>query len=138
MKKGKGRAAAAPVWLTRDLLDTIHTDLIERYGGLHGIADAGLVDSAMARPANLLAYRPGSDLPVLAASLGYGLAKNHGYRDGNKRTAFVAMAVFLQLNGLWLEAPEPEGVAAMIYVATDAWDESKLSDWLRRSSRPGT
>lgn len=136
MKKRKGGAARVIVCPSRDLLDTIHTDLIEQYGGLHGVMDAGLIDSALPRPQNLLADRPGSDLASMAASLGFGLAKNHDYRDGNKRTAFVAMAVFLHLNGVSLDAPEPEAVAAMVYIATDEWDESQLANWLRRSSRP--
>ncbi len=131
----EGRKGVYPVWLTRNLLDAIHADLIEQYGGLQGVADTGLIDSALARPQNLLASVPdSSDLCRLAASLGFGLAKNHGYRDGNKRTAFVAMAVFLRLNGLRFDAPEPEAVAAMVYVATDVWDEAKLAAWLRRST----
>lgn len=123
------------VWLSRSLFDAIHFDLIEQYGGLHDVGDAGLIDSALARPQHLLAYVPASDVCALAASLGFGLAKNHGYRDGNKRTAFVAMAVFLRLNGLRLDVPEPEAVAAMIYVATDVWDESRLAEWLREGTR---
>lgn len=132
----EGPGPTAPAWITRDLLDAIHADLIEQYGGLNGIADEGLIDSALARPRNLLAYLPNSDLSALAASLGYGLAKNHGYRDGNKRTALVATAVFLRLNGLRLDVPEPDAVTAMIYVATDAWDETRFADWLRRYGAP--
>lgn len=86
----------------------MHAELIERYGGSHGVNDAGLVESALMRPRNLRAYVPESDLAVLAASLCFGIAKNHGFRDGNKRTAFTAAAVFLGLNGMRLRVPEPE------------------------------
>lgn len=120
-----------PVSLPRILLDAMHAALIEQYGGSHGVNDERLVESALARPQNLRAYVPESDLAALAASLCYGLAKNHGFRDGNKRTAFVAAAVFLRMNGRRLVVPEPEAVAAMVYVATDAWSEEQLAEWLR-------
>ncbi|HET7564213.1 MAG TPA: type II toxin-antitoxin system death-on-curing family toxin [Gemmatimonadaceae bacterium] len=119
------------MWLPRTLLDAMHAALIEQYGGSHGVNDERLIQSALARPQNLRAYVPDSDLAALAASLCFGLAKNHGFRDGNKRTAFVAAAVFLRLNGQRLVAPEPEAVAAMVYVATDEWSEERLADWIR-------
>lgn len=120
-----------PVWISRALLDGVHHDLVEQYGGSHGVNSDALVDSALARPLNLLAYVPESDLSALAASLCYGVAKNHGFRDGNKRTAFTAMAVFLRLNGQRLAVPEAEAVTAMIYLATDVWSEERLAEWVR-------
>lgn len=125
-----GGAAAEPVWLSRNLPDAIHTDLIEQYGGSHGVNDQGLLDSALARPRNTWHYLPESTLIALAASLVFGLAKNHGYRDGNKRTAFVAGAVFLQLNGYRLVVPEADAVSAMVYLATDVWTEERFARWL--------
>ena len=101
-----------------------------------GVNSSALVDSALARPRDLLAYAPGSDLAALAASLCLRLAKNHGFRDGNKRTAFTAMAVFLRLNGRRLAVPEAEAVAAMVYLATDVWSEERLSGWIREHTVP--
>ncbi|HXC25661.1 MAG TPA: type II toxin-antitoxin system death-on-curing family toxin [Gemmatimonadaceae bacterium] len=119
-----------PVWLSRNLLDAIHTDLIEQYGGSHGINDERLIESALARPKNTWGYIPESTLVSLAVSLAFGLTKNHGYRDGNKRTAFAATAVFLRLNGYQLMAPEAEAVSAMVYLATDVWDEDRFETWI--------
>lgn len=124
--------ATAPVWVTRVLLDAMHHALVEQYGGMNGVRDDGLIESALARPMNVFAYVPDSSLCVLAASLCFGLAKNHGYLDGNKRTAFTAAAVFLRLNGVRFVAPEHEVVAAMVYVASDAWDEQRLAEWFER------
>jgi death-on-curing protein len=129
-------AAPGPVWISRVLLDGIHHELIEQYGGSHGVINNSLVDSALARPQNLLAYVPDSDLAALAASLCFGLAKNHGFRDGNKRTAFTAMAVFLHLNGLQLTAPEPEAVTVMVYLATGVWSEERMAEWIREHMVP--
>jgi death-on-curing protein len=125
------KAMPEPVWISRTLLDGIHHELIEQYGGAHGVMSDALLDSALDRPRNLRAYAPESDLAALAASLCFGLAKNHGYRDGNKRAAFSAMAVFLRLNGRRIVVPEPEAVAAMVYLATDAWTEDRIAEWIR-------
>jgi death-on-curing protein len=125
------KAMPEPVWISRTLLDGIHHELIEQYGGAHGVMSDALLDSALDRPRNLRAYAPESDLAALAASLCLGLAKNHGYRDGNKRAAFSAMAVFLRLNGRRIVVPEPEAVAAMVYLATDAWTEDRIAEWIR-------
>lgn len=125
-----------PVWVSRVLLDAIHDQLVERYGGIHGVNDGGLVESALMRPRNLFAYALESDLAALAASLCFGIAKNHGFRDGNKRTAFTATAVFLRLNGLRLSVPELDAVAAMVYLATDAWSEERMAAWIRAHAVP--
>jgi death on curing protein len=130
------RAPSEPVWISRVLLDGIHHALIEQYGGSHGVNSDALLDSALARPRNVVAYAPDSDLCVLAASLCFGVAKNDGYRDGNKRTAFAAMAVFLRLNGLRLIVPEPEAVTAMVYLATDVWTEDRMAEWVRAHVEP--
>jgi death on curing protein len=119
------------VWISRALLDAMHVGLLERYGGSHGVISETLVESALARPRTLLACAPESDLAALAASLCFGLAKNRGFRDGNKRTAFAAAAVFLRLNGQRLVVAEPEAVAAMVYLATDVWTEERMAAWLR-------
>lgn len=116
---------------SRALLDSIHHELVEMYGGSHGVNNTALVDSALVRPQNLLAYVPDSDIAALAASLCFGLAKNHGFSDGNKRKAFTTMAVFLRLNSQWLVVAEPDVVTAMVYLATNAWSEDRMAQWIR-------
>ena len=116
--------------ISRNLVDAIHTDLIEQYGGLQGVNDERLIESALARPKNAWSYRSESTITMLAASLAVGLTKNRGYRDGNKRTAFVASAVFLWLNGYRLVASEEEAVSAMVYLATDTWSEARFAEWV--------
>lgn len=125
------KARPEPIWISRALLDGLHHELIEQYGGAHGVISDALLESALDRPRNLHAYTPESDLAALAASLCFGLAKNHGFRDGNKRSAFTAMAVFLRLNGQRIIVPEPEAVAAMVCLATDAWSEERMAEWIR-------
>lgn len=105
-------------------------DLIEQYGGSHGINDEHLVGSALAAPRKSWGCAREVRLTTLAASLAFGLTRNHGYRDGTKRTAFVATAVFLRLNGFRLIAPEAEVVSAMVYLATDIWSEERFGEWL--------
>lgn len=125
-----------PFWLKRSLVDAVHADQIRQHGGSHGVRDSGLIESALARPRQRLGYEPESDLAVLAAAYGYGLARNHGYVDGNKRIAYMAMYVFLGLNDVEIEAPEPEVVAVMLEVASGERSEEELAEWLRRSTVP--
>jgi death-on-curing protein len=103
-----------PRWLKRIWLDAIHFQQLQRFGGLYGIRDANAIDAALARPQHRWTYEPGVDLADLAAASGYGLIRNHGYPDGNKRMGFVVLAVFLDLNGWELIAPEPEVVVAIV------------------------
>jgi len=112
-------------------VDAIHLDQLREHGGLAGIRDENALESALARPRNRRHYEPKGDLATLAADYGYGLATNHPYRDGNKRVAFVAMAVFVELNGYGLEAPEEEVVQVMLAVADRRCTEKQLSEWLR-------
>lgn len=130
-----------PRWLSRKLVDSIHTGQIQMFGGSHGIRDAGLIESALARPLNKWEYGDERDRCALAAAYGYGLATNHGYVDGNKRIAFLAIATFLGLNGLELDAPEPEVVRIMLKVAEGTCGEQELAEWVRswiQSSSHGT
>lgn len=120
-----------PVWLSRMQLAAMHLDQIREHGGQPGIRDENLLESALARPRNKLAYSPEADLAELAAAYGFGLARNHPFLDGNKRIALVAMYVFLGLNGLELEAPEKEVVELMLEVARGDRDETALAHWLR-------
>lgn len=114
------------------MVDLFHREQIRLYGGLPGTRDVSVLESALARPRQKLAYEPACDLAVLAASLGVGLARNHPYADGNKRVSLVAMAVFLELNGLVLDAPEPETVITILALAAGELTEQELADWIRR------
>ena len=113
----------------------IHDDLLQQHGGLAGVRDAGLVDSALARPQHRWVYGEARDVFACAAAYGLGLAKNHGFSDGNKRTAFQSMFTFLGLNGVDLVAPEPAAVTTMLAVADSSMTEAALADWLRENSK---
>jgi death-on-curing protein len=127
---------AEPVGLSRPVLEALHADQIREHGGQLGLRDPGLLESALARPQNVWSYETGADVQALAAEYGFGLAKNHAFVDGNKRIAFVAMNVFLILNGREIEAPEPEVVATMLAVAEGRIDRAALAEWLRTVTRP--
>lgn len=120
------------------MVDAIHADQLQQHGGLPGVNDEGLIESALARPRNRWAYADDDppDLATLAAAHGFGLAKNHGFRDGNKRVAFMATYVFLGLNGQRIVAEEPAVVQLMRDVASGACPETELADWLRVRTEP--
>lgn len=122
-----------PEWVSRELVQAIHDELLDQHGGLAGVRDDGLIHSALERPRNRWAYDEEADLFECAAAYGFGLAKNHGFNDGNKRTAFQAMYTFLGINGLRLVAEEPEAVAVMLALAEGKLSERKLAGWLRKS-----
>lgn len=124
-------ARAEPRWVSRLVVDAIHTDMLITHGGLPGLRDGDLLESALARPRQHFAYEPAADLAELAAAYGFGLAGNHPYRDGNKRVAFVAMAVFLGLNGLEFSATEAEVVTTMVALAAGELDQEALAEWVR-------
>ena len=120
-----------PVWLARLIVDSIHYEQLLEHGGQAGVRDENILESALSRPRNKWAYEPESDIAALAAAYGYGLARNHGYLDGNKRVAFMAMYVFFGLNGWEIDIPEPEVVQVMIALADGRLDEEQLAEWLR-------
>jgi death-on-curing protein len=120
-----------PRWVPRLVLDAVHLDQLREHGGLPGVRDEAALESALARPKQKWADEAEADLALLAAAYGFGLARNHPYRDGNKRVAFLAMATFLGLNGFEIEAPEAEVVAVMVGVAAGHLTERQLADWLR-------
>jgi death on curing protein len=126
-------ARPKPRSVSRLVVDAIHTDMLSTHGGLPGLRDADLLESALARPRQRFAYEPTADLAALAAAYGFGLARNHPYRDGNKRAAFVAVAVFLGLNGLEFTATEAEVVTSMVALAAGELEENELAEWVRRS-----
>jgi death on curing protein len=118
-------------WLSLTVVLAIHSDQIREHGGSLGLRDRGLLESALARPMNLHQYEADSDLCALAASYGFGIARNHPFVDGNKRVAFQAMYVFLGLNGLRIRSDEPEVVRMMLSLAVGELDERGLGEWLR-------
>jgi death on curing protein len=113
------------------MIRAIHTSQVQEHGGSLGLRDPGLLDSALDRPKNRYQYEPDSDLADLAASYGFGLARNHPFVDGNKRVAFQAMYVFLGLNGFRIVAEEPEVVRLILALASGDLPESELAVWLR-------
>lgn len=123
-------ALREPRWLSRALLDAVHDALVSLHGGLPGVASEHLVESALGRARSACACA-GADLAACAAAYAFGLAKHHGYRDGNGRTAFAAAATFLRLNGMELEAGEGEVVEVIVLLATDRVSEAQLADWVR-------
>ncbi|MCA1924792.1 MAG: type II toxin-antitoxin system death-on-curing family toxin [Thiobacillus sp.] len=127
--------ASAWVWLDRAVLIAAHDEQLAEHGGVAGFRDEGLFDSALARPPNLAAYES-PDACALAASYAVALAKNHPFIDGNKRTAFVAMELFLLLNGHELNASDADCVLAMLAVASSEGDEATLAAWLREHVAP--
>jgi death-on-curing protein len=127
--------ASSWIWLDRAVLIAAHDEQLAEHGGAAGFRDEGLFDSALARPLNLAAYES-PDTCALAASYAVALAKNHPFIDGNKRTAFVAMELFLLLNGHELNASDAECVLAMLAVASSEWDEATLVTWLRDHTVP--
>ena len=123
-----------PRWLGVAMVAAIHDEAIYEFGGLAGIRDQGLLESAVDRPRNVLVYQPEATLFELAASLGVGLAKNHAFNDGYKRTALLATRAFLFLNDRVLEPAEEDEVLTMVGVADGSIDEAALSAWLKANS----
>lgn len=120
------------VWINKVLTLAIHDRQLAEHGGSSGVRDEGLLDSALARPQQLFAYgEPPPDLADLAASLAYGLARNHPFVDGNKRTAAVMCEVFIELNDGSLAADDVELYPQYIGLAEGSIDESEFAHWLR-------
>ena len=120
------------VWLLEETVIAIHQRQISEHGGSEGLRDEGLLASALARPQNVLAYaQPPPDLAVLAAAYAYGIARNHPFVDGNKRTALVAARTFLLLNGVNLEANQDEKYLTFLQLAQGSLPEEQLAEWIR-------
>jgi death-on-curing protein len=125
-----------PLWLTRAIVEAAQTDQIREHGGQHGLRDAGLLESALARPRHVWSYEANADRAALAAEYAFGLARNHAFLDGNKRIAFVAANIFLILNGCEIEAPEPDVVDTMLRVADGRLNRKKFAAWIREMTVP--
>ena len=117
-------------WLDRKALELLHDESLAEHGGSPGLRDEGLLESALARARNLAEY--GSpDIADLAAAYGLGLAKNHPFVDGNKRAAFLAVGVFLALNGHRLRATQADATLIVLCVAAGEIDEKAFAAWIR-------
>ena len=124
-----------PVWLTEAAVVGLHGELIAEHGGLGGVRDRGLLESALTQQLNLAAYGEPT-LFELAAAYAFGLARNHPFNDGNKRVALAAADVFLQLNGHEIRVSEPEAVSVMRDLAAGEIGEGELAAWIERRAEP--
>jgi death-on-curing protein len=126
-----------PRWLTRVVVDAIHHDQLREHGGLPGIRDEDALESALTRPQQKWHYIDKPDLASLAAAYGFGLVRNHPYRDGNKRIGLLAIVTFLGMNGRDLVATDAEVVTEILALADGRVSEGELADWIRRHSAKG-
>ena len=123
-----------PIWLDSQDLYVLHNQLLARFGGLEGIRDEGLLESALYRPVQKFQYEPKSTLPELASSYSYGIARNHPFFDGNKRSALLAAIVFLEINGMKFHATEEEAVLETLALAAGERTEEEYALWLTKNS----
>ncbi len=119
------------IWLDAQVLLAVHDEQLTEHGGISGVRDMGLFESALSKPQHLADYDT-PDCAALAAAYGYGIARNHPLLDGNKRTAFVAMELFLILNGYVLNATDVACVLTMLSVAAGDMDEQTFAEWIRQ------
>jgi len=117
-------------WLDATIVLDVHAEQLALFGGADGVRDLGLLESALARPLNKFAYGE-TDLPVLAAAYAFGLARNHPFVDGNKRSAFASVIVFLGLNGIDFDVPPEQATAMFLALAAGEVSEESLARWIR-------
>lgn len=126
---------AAWIFISRDVALAIHDEQIDEHGGAAGLRDIGLLDSALARAPNIATYEK-PDVFRLAASYAFGVARNHPFVDGNKRTAFVLCELFMEMNGWRLIAEDADCIAAMMELAAGSLSEADLALWLKANAEP--
>ena len=119
------------VWVLEEVVLAVHDEQLAEHGGLSGVRDHGAVASALARPRNLAAYEACDDLARLTAAYAYGITRNHGFADGNKRTALVTADLFLMLNGYELVSSPADNVLTILGVADGTLSEKELTLWIR-------
>lgn len=122
-------------WINRQVLLLLHDESLAEHGGASGLRDEGLLESALARPLNLALYGE-PDVARLAASCGLDLAKNHAFVDGNKRAAFLAVGLFLGLNGYRLHTTQADATLTVLAVAAGEMDEAEFAQWIRTRIKP--
>ena len=120
-----------PRWLPRLVIEAAHLDQLREHGGLPGLRDEDALEAALDRARQKWNYDPESDLAMLAAAYAFGLTTAHPFNDGNKRIGFLAMAIFLGLNGKDLDASETEVVQVMVALAAASLGEAQLAKWIR-------
>jgi death on curing protein len=120
-----------PFWLDPETVIAFHNENLQRFGGPEGIRDRTMLESALARPINKHAYASEFDLAGLAAAYASGIARNHPFVDGNKRAAFVAMEVFLMINGFELELDDDDAITTFLSLAAGDLTEDELATWIR-------
>ncbi len=127
-----------PIWIGEALALAIHKRQLAEHGGLDGVRDLGLLQSALSRPRHLFVYNdPTPALPSLAASYAFGIARNHPFIDGNKRTAAVVCETFLELNGMSIHATDAEMYPVFLDLAAGKLSEAELASWLDARTRGG-
>jgi len=123
------------IWLSKAVVLAAHEEQLSEHGGAVGLRDDGLLESALARPKHLFSYtEPEPDIPALAASYAFGIARDHPFTDGNKRTSLVVAETFMLLNGIELEASDAELLTIWLQLAEGEISESNLAAWLRERS----
>jgi len=127
-----------PTWLSRTVVDAIHADQLREHGGLTGLRDDNLLESALAKPQQMWHYAKAADVPALAAAYAYGLVRSHPYRDGNKRIGFLAMVTFLGVNGYAFEGADEDVVTQFVALAAGSVSEDALAIWIRSRSKLAT
>ena len=120
-----------PRWLSRVVVDAIHADQLRQHGGLPGVRDENVMESALARPRQKWAYATAPDVAVLAAAYAFGLVRNHPYRDGNKRIGLLVLATFLGINDYELDTTDEDVVTTMLTLAEGSLTEAQLTSWVR-------
>lgn len=125
-----------PRWIDKRALLLLNEESLAEFGGVRGLLDEGLLDSALARPRHKHSYGPHSRIELLAASYGFGLARNHPFADGNKRAAFLAIGLFLHINGHRLVADQVEAIETMLGVAAGDVEEEQLGAWIAKNLAP--
>ncbi len=122
-------------WIAKATILGVHSAQLAEHGGIAGIRDEGLLDSALARPQLKIQYGE-ADVALLAAAYAYGIARNHPFLDGNKRTAYVAMELFLMKNGMVLTASDEDAVLTFLKLAAGELSEEELTVWIRQNCEP--
>jgi death-on-curing protein len=125
----------APLWIDKRALLLLHKESLAQFGGADGLRDEGLMDSALARPVKKHSHEGCNDLATLAAACGFGLARNHPFVDGNKRAAFLAVGLFLAMNGQRLTATPIDAIEAILALATGSLEEPRFADWIKAHVR---
>ena len=125
-------------WIDKEALLLLHAESLAEHGGLEGLRDEGLLDSALGRAQNIHVYEEVTDVARLAAAYGFGIAKNHPFADGNKRAAFLAVGLFLGLNGQRLVADKADATRVVLAVAGGELSESDFAEWIRAHMKQRT